>query len=146
MHEDIFIVAEVFGSFTFIIWAIVSTVRRFKIARLQADVQTRMLDRLSSSQDLAAFAQTEAGKQMLDSLKVESSSPYTRIIASIQAGVVMLLFGGALLWLRARVPDAADGFTVFGTLIIALGVGLGISSAISYALSKSFHLIDGAAR
>jgi len=146
MHEDIFIVAEVFGSFVFVIWSIVTTLRRYKIAKLQSEIQTRMLDRLSSSQDLAAFSQTEAGKQMLDSLKVESMSPYTRIISSVQASIVMLLFGSAMLWLRARVPDAADGFTVFGTLIIALGVGLGISGAVSYALSKSFHLVDGAAR
>jgi hypothetical protein len=146
MNESIFIVGEVFGSIAFVIWVITTTVRRYKIARLQSEVQNRMLDRFSSSQDLAAFAQTDAGKQMLESLKVETVSAYTRIIASVQAGIVMLLVGGAMLMLRARVPDAADGFTVFGTLIIALGVGLGISSGVAYALSKSFHMLNGATR
>jgi hypothetical protein len=146
MNESIFIVGEVFGSIAFVIWVITTTVRRYKIARLQSEVQNRMLDRFSSSQDLAAFAQTDAGKQMLESLKVETVSAYTRIIASVQAGIVMLLVGGAMLMLRARVPDAADGFTVFGTLIIAMGIGLGISSGVAYVLSKSFHLLNGATR
>jgi hypothetical protein len=146
MHDDIFIVPEVFGALAFVSWVIVSAIRRYKTAKLQAEVQNRVLDRLASSQDLTAFAQTEAGKQMLASLKVEHSSTYSKIIATLQASIVMLLLGGALLFLRSRVPDAADGFTVFGTLIMTLGIGLGISSAVSYGLSKSFGLLDGAAR
>ena len=134
MNESIFIVGEVFGSIAFVIWVITSTVRRYKIARLQSEVQNRMLDRFSSSQDLAAFAQTDAGKQMLESLKVETVSAYTRIIASVQAGIVMLLVGGAMLLMRIRVPEAVVGLTVFGSLFFCLGIGLLFSSGVSYVL------------
>jgi len=114
MSEDIFVVPVVFGAFAFVIWALAGGLRRYKIAKLQAEVQTRMLDRFGSTQDLLAFAQTEAGKDLLQSLKVESSSPYTRIIATVQTSIVMLFLGGSLFAVRARVPEAADGFTIFG--------------------------------
>jgi hypothetical protein len=145
MDDAIFVVPVVFGAFSFVAWLIFNGLRRYKIAQLQAEVQTRLLDRVGSGSELVAFAQTDAGKEILESLKVERSSAYSRIIGTVQASIVLLLFGGALLFLRARVPDVSDGFTVLGTLIIALGIGLGISSAVSYALSKSFGLLDRAA-
>jgi hypothetical protein len=143
MHDDIFIVPVVFGAFAFVSWGIISGLRRYKIAKLQAEVQTRLLDRFASSQDLLAFSQTEPGKQMLESLRVERSTAYSRIIVTVQSSIVMLLLGGAMFFLRSRVFDAAEEFTVFGTLITTLGAGLGISSAVSYILSKSFGLLGG---
>jgi hypothetical protein len=142
MHDDIFIVPVVFGAFTFVTWVMFSGLRRYKIAKLQAEVQTRLLDRFAGSQDLLAFAQTDAGRQMLESLKVERSSAYGRIIVTVQTSIVTLLLGGAMFYLRSRVFDAAEEFTVFGTLITTLGIGLGISSAVSYMLSKSFGLLE----
>jgi hypothetical protein len=43
--------------------------------------------------------------------------------------------------LRARVPGAEEGFLVSGTLVLSLGVGFGLSAALSYFLSKSFGLL-----
>ena len=145
MSEDIFVVPVVFGAFAFVIWAVAGSFRRYKIAKLQAEVQTRMIDRFASSQDLLAFAQTDAGKELLQSLKVERSSPYTRIIATVQTSVIMLFLGGALFAVRGHMPDASEALTVLGTVIMTAGIGVGISSAISYALSKSFGLLNGPA-
>src|SRR5215475_2009658 len=122
MHPDEIIAFMVPSMFSWIAWIIFSTIRRYKIAKLQAEVQTKLLDKVASGEELLAYAQTEAGKEMLESLKVERISPYARIIGALQAGVVMTVVGIALLSLRNRVPDAEPGFLVFGTLILALGV------------------------
>jgi len=45
------------------------------------------------------------------------------------------------LFLRARVPAAEEGFLVSGTLVLSLGIGFGLSAALSYFLSKSFGLL-----
>jgi uncharacterized membrane protein YkgB len=87
--------------------------------------------------------QTDAGKQLLESLSVERTSPFSRIIGAVQAGIIMFLFGLALLFLRGRVSGAEEGFLVFGTVFVTLGVGFAISAAASYSLSKSFGLLNG---
>ena len=73
MSEDIVLMPCFLGFFAWLAWLIFSTIRRYKIARLQADVQQRLLEKVSSSQDLLAYAQTPAGSQLIESLRVESS-------------------------------------------------------------------------
>src|SRR5713101_4121170 len=144
MNEDIVIVPVIFGAFSFMFWTVFSTVRRFKIARLQANVQSRLVEKFNSTQDLLTYVQTDAGRQFLDSLSVERSSPYWRIIGAVQSSIILAFFGAALLFLRGRVSGAEEGFLVFGTIFVTLGVGFAISSAVSYSLSKSFGLLNGA--
>ena len=143
MGPDLIIAFSVPSMFAWIAWLIFSTIRRYKIAKLQAEVQNKLLDKVASGQELLAYAQTEAGKAMLESLKVERISPHGKIIGALQAGIVMTIVGFSLLFLRARIPEAEKGFLVFGTLITALGIGFGISAAVSYYLSKSFGLLNG---
>ena len=142
MNEDFLVVPVVFSFLAWFVWVVFSTIRRFKIAKLQSEVQSRLLDRVASGQELLAYAQTDAGSKLLESLRVEGASPYTRIIGALQAAIVMVSLGVALLFLRGRVPEAEEGFLVFGTLITVLGAGFGLSSAASYFLSKSFGLLN----
>jgi hypothetical protein len=142
MNEDIVIAPVIFSFFAWLAWVVFSTIRRFKIAKLQAEVQHKLLEKVGSGQELLAYAQTDAGKKLLESLRVEGVSPYTRIIGALQTAIVMVSLGVALLFLRGRVSGAEEGFLVFGTLITVLGVGFGLSSAASYYLSRSFGLLD----
>ena len=147
MSPDIIIAVAVPCMFSWFAWMIFSTFRRYKIAKLQADVHSRLLEKIGSSQDLLAYAQTDAGRQLLESLQVErvvSQAPYGKIVGALQAGIVLFCFGGAMLWLRAHVSaQNTDGFTVLGALGTAVGLGFGFSAAASYFLSKSFGLLNG---
>jgi hypothetical protein len=144
MITDAVVAVAVTGMFSWMAWVIFSTIRRYKIAKLQAGVQAKLLDKVGSGQELLAYAQTEAGSELIESLKVERVSPYGRIIGALQTGIVLLLFGAALLLLRNHVSGAGEGFVVFGTLICALGMGFALSAAASYYLSKSFGLLNSA--
>ena len=147
MNSDSLAMIAVPFMFSWIAWVIFSTIRRYKIAKLQAEVQSRLLDKVGSGQELLAYAQTEAGKSLLESLSVERPSPYGRIFNALQIGIILVLVGAALLFLRSHLPDAPDGvrdvFLVFGTLITVLGVGFGLSATASYYLSKSLGLLNG---
>jgi predicted phage tail protein len=131
--------------FAWFAWIIFSTIRRYKIAKLQAEVQTKLLEKVGSGQELLAYAQTEAGRELLESLKVERVSPHGRIIGALQTGIVLFFLGAALLLVRSHVSSGGEGFVVAGTLACALGVGFALSAASSYYLSKSFGLLNGAA-
>jgi hypothetical protein len=132
--------------FISVAWIIFSTIRRYKIAKLQADLQARLLDKIGNGQELLSYAQTDAGRQLMDSLKVERVAPHGRIIGAIQSGVVLFVFGLGMLGVRSHIPDehGAEGFLILGSLVIALGLGLALSGVASYYLSKSFGLLNGA--
>lgn len=143
MQPEFVVVPVVFGFFAWLVWMLFSTIRRYKIAKLQAEVQNKLLDKVGSGQELLAYAQTDAGKTLLESLRVEGVSPHARIIVALQTAIVMISAGAAFLLLRNRVEDAQQGFLVLGTLLTTLGIGFAVSSAASYYLSKSFGLLNG---
>ncbi len=143
--KEIVAVVTIPGMFCWFAWMIFSTIRRYKIAKMQAEVQLRLLDRVGSGPELLAYAQTDAGRELLESLKVERISPHGRIIGAVQAGIVFLFLGAALLILRYQISNADEGFAILGTLSSALGVGFVLSAVASYFLSKSLGLLNGAA-
>lgn len=53
---------------SFVLWTIFSTIRRYKIARLQADIQAKLVDKFGTTQDLIAYTGTETGREFLRSL------------------------------------------------------------------------------
>jgi len=127
-------------------WVIFTTIRRYKIAKVQAEVQAKLLEKVGSGQELLAYAQTDAGMQLLESLKVERVAPHGRIIGALQTGIIFLMLGVALLILRYQVSIAdQEGFVILGTLSSSLGVGFALSAAASYYLSKSLGLLNGPA-
>jgi hypothetical protein len=140
MNSDVMGMIAIPSMFAWISWAILSTIRRYKIAKLQAEVQTKLLDKVGTGPDLLAYAQTEAGKELLQSLRVERVSPYGRILGALQTGIVLTLFGAALLMFHNR----NEGFLLIGAVITALGFGFILSAVASYYLSKSFGLLNGA--
>jgi hypothetical protein len=142
MNQDVVLALTLPGMFGWFAWLIFNTIRRYKIAKLQAEVQTKLLEKVGSGQELLAYAQTEAGRELLESLKVERIAPHGRIIGALQTGIIRLFVGAALLLLHSRVSVADEGFVVFGTLISALGLGFALSAAASYYLSKSFGLLN----
>ena len=142
MSADVLVPSSLFFMIGWIVWVLFSSIRRYKIARFQADVQSRLLQRFDTSQSLLAYVETPAGKQFVEGLSTERVTPYERILSSTQAAIIITAFGVALLVLRSKLPFSDEAFTVFGTLAIALGVGFGAAAAASYVLSRSFGLFD----
>lgn len=141
MHEEVVLFPMLFAVVALIIWIIFSTIRRYNTTKLQAGLQTKLIEKFGTGQDLLAYVQSEAGKRFLESLTMEQRTPYGRILGAAQASVILALVGLALLFLRGRVAGADEGFLVFGTIILSLGVGFGLAAALSYFLSKSLGLL-----
>ena len=141
MHDEVILFPIMFTLMGFIVWTIFSTIRRYQTAKLQAGLQTRLLEKFGSGQELLAYVQSDAGKRFLESLTMEQRSPYGRILGSAQVSVILVLLSFAFLFLRGRVAGAEEGFLVFGTLALSLGIGFGLSAALSYYMSKSFGLL-----
>ena len=144
MAVPIVAIIMVFGGTVAIFWVVFSTIRRLKVARIQSEVHSRLIDKVGSSQEFLTFLDSDSGKQLVASIGIEqpSRNPYNRILTSVQAGVILVCVSIALLVLGVNYADVAEGFKILGGLGLAVGVGFLISAGLSYRLSKSFGLLD----
>lgn len=142
MGDPVVILMPIFFTLIgFALWIIFSTIRRYKTTKLQAELQAKLLEKFGSGAELLAYVQSDAGKRFMESLTVEQKTPYGRILGAAQVSVILVLLGMAFLFLRGRVSGAEEGFLVFGTVTLSLGIGFGLAAALSYYLSKSFGLL-----
>jgi hypothetical protein len=143
MNTDVVALIAVFGTISFITWTIFSSLRRLRIARNQADVQTILLSRFDSAQSVAAYIQSDAGKQFLNSMRFEHESPLAPMLACVRWGIVIIFLGAALCILRAI--GAVDPETIVpGVLALALGVAFEVAAFVSWYLYRAMGLTETA--
>ena len=120
-----------------------------RVSKVQVETHSKILDRLTSSDDLRAYIESPAGRQFLESAPIALdahrhsplAAPVGRILWSMQVGMVTLLGGIALAFIsRSATDDAALPLRVFGVLAIAVGVGFLVSAGLSYGLSRHLGL------
>jgi heme/copper-type cytochrome/quinol oxidase subunit 3 len=159
--ENIFIGFEVLlGVMTFILtlgWLIKAAIehrRWLRATKIQTDAHSKIVDRLSSNEDLLAYMQSPTGQRFLTaSLGVPSAAdvapptmvgaPFNRILWSVQAGVVLAAAGFGL-WIAKNgvIEEVAQPLQVISILAIALGIGFVASAFASYALSRQLGLVQ----
>lgn len=118
-----------------------------RIARVQTEVHSKLLDRFSSNEELLAYIQSPSGKRFLESSTVAPdtarpvSAPVGRILLSVQVGLVLVAGGAGLNFVSWSLDkEAAAAISGFGVLAIALGVGFIASAAASYVVSRRLGL------
>jgi hypothetical protein len=115
-----------------------------RMATMQADLQSKLLDKFSSTPELLGYLQSDAGENFAVLVPAEArTNPYDKILSSVQTGTVFLMGGFACMFLRSQISEGFEGFTVLGALGIALGVGFLLSAAIAFLLSKKWGVING---
>jgi hypothetical protein len=118
-------------------------------SRVQVEVHTKLIDRMAANADLLAYMQTPAGSRFLESAPITldgepraANTPVSRIVWSLQAGVVLVALGvGLTVVQRSVLPEVATGFNVMGILAIALGVGFAASALVAYVVSTRLGLL-----
>jgi hypothetical protein len=123
-----------------------------KTFKVHEEVHTKLIEKFASGQELTAYMESDAGRRLLEWTPPAFDTPLrglpvaaSRILWSIQAGLILGLVGVGLLLIRDRIPDAVEPLLVFGTLGLTIGAGFILSALISYALSKHLGLMGGAA-
>jgi hypothetical protein len=133
-----------------LVWVIRTSIdhrRWLRQSKVQVEVHTKILDRLSSNEDLLAYAQTPAGSRFLESAPLEvgpqgPAAPLGRIIWSVQAGVVLIVLGIGLWFAQlSLIDEVRQGFKLIATVAASLGVGFVASAAVAYMVSDRVGLI-----
>lgn len=143
-------IAFIFAA-AWIITVVVKALKEKSILRTRADLYNRLLDKFSSGGEFAEYLESETGRQFVEEITVQSAAPTSKILGSIQKGVIMVLTGFGLLVLGNLFNNNLGGdlyiiLIVGGTIALMLGAGFLISTAITYRLSKSWGLIGADAK
>ncbi len=134
--------------------------RRFtRVSKVQNEAHAKLMDRLTSNDDLLAYVQSPAGQRYFEAapLRIETagalaSAPYSRILWSVQAGMVAVCVGLGLLFVSGRWAVDADWsgdvsrmLLLLGVVSLAAGIGFVLSGIASYVLSRRLGLIQAPA-
>ena len=138
---------------TAVLWLLKTMIehrRWYRTSKVQTEVHTKLLDRFTSNEDLMAYMQTPSGRRFLESapLPIEGPSktvtaPLSRILWSLQVGIVLATGGFGTLFVSGRVIDEiAQPLFALGVLVLALGAGFVVSAGASFVLSRRLGLLD----
>ena len=157
MWRDVLNALAIFAGFAMgiglLVWLIRTLVdyRRWnRLAKVQTDFHTKILDRFTANNDLLTYIQSPAGSKflqstpiMLDAAPRSMGAPLGRILWSLQGGIVLMAGGFGLDVVSGRVgEDAAQPLHALGVLGIALGLGFVASAIISFVISHRLGLIE----
>ncbi len=139
-----------------IVWAIrliLDNRRWSRIFKMQSEVHGRLIDKFSSSQELAAYMETEAGKRFLEAapIPLRTEAPpripnaLARILTPIQIGMVLTLLGIGFFLLRHAATSNQERFElnmlVLSVLTLMPGIGLLISAGVTWVLATRLGLM-----
>lgn len=124
---------------------------RFKReADMQFQLHTRLIDKFGTPKELGEYLQSDAGRAFLTPPPAERATPYRKILASAQAGLVLTFVGVAIWMFRGdHLGPGSDSRQTVHTLsalsgiTIALGLGFIASAILAYVLSARWGLFNG---
>jgi len=139
-----------FVTVTWLARLIVEHRRWLRATKTQTDTHSKLLERMTSNEDLLAYIQTPAAQHFLqaepiglDAAPRSIGAPVSRILWSVQAGVVLGVLGVGLWFIRNRIFEEISGpLLLVSTLAMALGAGFALSAAVAYLLSLRLGLLE----
>jgi len=137
-----------------IIWLVKTVIEQRRWSRqskVQTEIHTKLFDRLSSNEDLLSYIQTPAGRRFLEAGPLSAApsrpvyAPVSRILWSVQAGIVLVAGALGVLFVSGRViEEVAQPLFAIASIGISLGIGFVISSGVAYVVSRNMGLIESA--
>jgi hypothetical protein len=144
------IVITIFSALVLIVRFFVESRRWSRTFKMQSEVHSRLIDKFSTSQELAAYMETEAGKRFLEAAPIStgaSAGPFVpnvvaRVLTPLQIGFVMVLLGiGFLLLRHVGDQDTAESMMITGTVMLMPGIGFILSAGATWAVAHRLGLM-----
>ena len=135
-------------SLAWLVRTVIEQKRWSRLSRTQTEVHTRLLERFGSSEELLEYMRTPAGAKFLESAPIPvragaetPSAPMSRILWSIQIGVVVAAAAVGLLFLSWRLGgESGEGLFALGVVALCVGGGFVASALVSWKLSRRLGL------
>ena len=134
--EAIAIVGIIFGNIVFAILVVAWWSMRKRRLELQAEVQTKLIERFGSSAELVEFLKSETGKSFIDGVQKGSIViTHERVLAGIRRSIILTFIGLGFVGMWG----VYDEFFAFpAILFLSLGIGFLVATLVSMKLSRSY--------
>jgi hypothetical protein len=143
------VLISIASAVAWIVRSLIDYRRWARTMKSQTDIHSRLMDRLTSNEDLLAYIQSPAGKRFLEFAPLAvgngtAGPTLNRILWSVQAGLVLGLAGIGLNYASGHIAvEAAQPFFVLGVLGMAVGGGFILSAFASYIIARNMGLVHG---
>lgn len=143
-------------AFGFFLVALVWLVRQFietrrwgRIFKLQSEVHGKLIDKFSSSQELAAYMGTEAGRRFLEAAPIPIEferrqfvpNAVARVLTPLQIGIVLSLLGVGFFLLSLGGLGMKTPMAVLGTITLMPGLGFILSAGVTWVMASRLGLM-----
>lgn len=128
---------------------LVDSRRSGRFYKMQSELHMRLIDKLGTNQELAAYLESEAGKRLFAAapaaLEMDRGPAVPnmvgRVLTPLQIGFVLTLLGAGLMALPRQGQDMAS--LVFGMVLLMPGIGFILSAVATWVLAHRLGLMPG---
>lgn len=146
----VLIVMTIATGVVFLVKTVVEHWRWQRAMKAQNDLNTKLIDRFASSEDLLAYLQSPQGKMLTEAPALPHAAPramgapLSRIFWSMQSGIVLGALGSGLIFVSGTSADldVANFLHGVGVVVLMIGVGFAMSAVVSYVLSQRLGLVQ----
>ena len=146
----VLIVMTITTGIVFLVKTVVDHRRWQRAIKAQNDLNTKLIDRFASSEDLLAYLQSPQGKMLTEAPALPQAAPramgapLSRIFWSLQSGIVLGALGAGLIFVSGTSgePEVVNFLNGVGIVVLMIGVGFAVSAVVSYFLSQRLGLVQ----
>jgi hypothetical protein len=144
------IVMTITTGIVYLVKTVVEHRRWQRAMKAQNDLNTKLIDRFASNEDLLAYLQSPQGKALTEGPIMPQaapramSAPLARIFWSMQSGIVLAALGGGLIVVSSTAgePEVVTFLSGVGIVVLMIGIGFAVSAGVSYLLSHRLGLVQ----
>ena len=144
------VVMTITTGIVFLVKTVVEHRRWQRAMKAQSDLNTKLIDRFASSEELLTYLQSPQGKLLTDAPALPHAAPramgapLSRIFWSMQSGIVLGALGAGLIVVSttAGEPEVATFLNGVGIVVLMIGIGFAVSAVVSYLLSQRLGLVQ----
>lgn len=138
---DMIPIISILASFTAAVLIVLFVTRaRQRRAELQAEMQSKLIERFGSAPEMIQFLQSPAGREFVAGVQAAPiNRTRERILGGFTRSIVLTSLGAAFMFLTFY--DDND-FIVPGAIVLSLGIGYFIATIVSWKLSSSLAVSD----
>ena len=140
--------AAAVGALLWLIRVLLENRRWSRAFRRQTEIHSKLIDRCATAQELLEYMNTEPGRRFLEASpipvgldrNVPLPGSMSRVMGTLQLGVVLTMLGLGMLILKHSLPDYRAPFLLAGMVTLMPGLGFIISSIVTWRLGAHLEL------